>query len=157
MAEEKDTTNKFIMSRDFMVKGFGYEIWFDANVKTHVPPVLHTEAMRCGAIALDKKTVVNVERNAGRIPEVQGEERAQTITRAMDALVAGNARLSFGADGLPTLKAIYRATGIELERNERDAIWQERVKQLAAKADPNSNTFAEPETKAKTKTRTKRK
>ncbi len=152
--DSEETKNMFTMERDFMVKGYGFEVWFDAHEATHVPPALHTEAMRCGAVAMDAKNVAHIERKTPRLPEVQGEKRAQTITRAMDQLVADNTRLAFGADGLPTTKAIFRLTGIDLERNERDAIWQVRAKKLAAAADPNSNTTVtdpdEPETQAPT-------
>jgi len=142
----EDLTNKFVMNRDFIVKGFGHEIGFIKDVPMHVPPILHTEAMRCGAVPLDKNSEVNhVQKEQGRIPEVQGEERAQTITRAMDKLVADNIRMSFGADGLPTTKAIYRLTGIDIEKNERNAIWQARVKAIAAANDPTSTTITEEE------------
>jgi len=144
--QEVDLTNKFVMNRKFMVKGFGHEIQFEPNVPTHVPPILHTEAMRCGAVAMDQENATQVQREQGRIPEVQGEERAETITRAMDKLVQENLRMSFGADGLPTTKAIFRLTGIDLEKNERNAVWRARAQKLTAKADPTSNTITEEET-----------
>ena len=144
--QEEDLTNKFVMNRDFMVRGFGFEIWFEANKPTRVPPMLHTEAMRCGAVAMDPESITQVQRDQGRIPEVQGEQRGETIMRAMDTLVHENLRYSFGADGLPTTKALFRLTGIDLEKNERDAVWKARAAQLAAKADPNSNTITEEET-----------
>lgn len=144
---QEDLTNKFVMNRDFVVNGFGHVIAFEKDVPMRVPPILHTEAMRCGAVPLDKDSAVqHVQKEQGRIPEVQGEERSQTIMRAMDKLVEDNHRMSFGADGLPTTKAIFRLTGIDIEKNERNAIWQVRAKRLAAQNDPNSATITEEET-----------
>jgi len=141
----EDNKNMFVMKRDFNVSGFGYGVEFKKDVPSYVPPLLHTEAMRCGAVALDEENVEHVEAPYAKQPEVQGEERSETITRAMDKLVADNARMSFGADGLPSLKAIYRLTGIDLEMNERNSIWVARAKKLASKDDPSNLTITKEE------------
>jgi len=133
------------MKRDFNVSGFGYGVEFKKDVPQFVPPLLHTEAMRCGAVALDEDSVEHVDAPYARQAEIQGEERAETITRAMDKLVADNNRMSFGADGLPSLKAIFRVTGIDLEMNERNAIWVARAQKLASKKDPSNLTITKEE------------
>lgn len=142
----EDTTNKFTMHRDFVVKGFGHEVHFKKGEATHVPPPLHLEATRCGAVPLDPDSVGQVEGPTSRQPEIQGEERSVSITRAMDKLVAENLRFSFGADGLPTTKAIYRLTGLDIEQNERNDIWSKRMAKLVAETDPTSNSITKEET-----------
>lgn len=143
---EDNKINMFVMNRDFVVNGFGHVVAFEKDVPVRVPPILHTEAMRCGAIALDDTKVDHVQKPGQREPEIQGEERSETIERAMDRLVKENLRMSFGADGLPTTKAIFRLTGIDLEQNERNAIWQARMKKIVSQNDPNNNTITEEET-----------
>ena len=71
----EENKNMFVMSRDFSVSGFGYGVEFKKDVATFVPPLLHTEAMRCGAVALDEASVAHVQGKQGRQAEIQGEER----------------------------------------------------------------------------------
>lgn len=136
------------MNRDFTISGMGHAIAFKKDVAQHVPPTLHTEAMRCGAVPVDQAEVEHVATPHKRVAEVQGDERAKKIVAAMDTLVAGNDRMSFGANGLPTIRAITRITGIELESNERDDLWQKRVIALRAVDDPSSATITDTEVAA---------
>lgn len=141
----EDNKNMFVMKRAFNVSGFGYGVEFKKDVPTFVPPLLHTEAMRCGAVALDADSVEHVKAAPIRQAEAQGETRIEAISRAMDTLVKKNERMSFGADGLPTLRAIHRMTGIDLEINERNSIWKDRVTKLLAEKEPSNLTITQEE------------
>lgn len=135
---------KFTMNRDFVVSGMGYSIAFAKDVPIEVPAPLQQEAMRCGAVpANPDDDIAHVEGEKGREAVILGADREKALIAAMDKLVEENARMSFGADGLPTTKALFRLTGIEVDLNERNDVWQKRVRELRANISPNSETITE--------------
>ncbi len=138
---------KFVMNRDFVISGMGYSIAFKKDVEINVPAALHDEAMRCGAVPVggEESKVVHVQAAKGREAQIVGPDREKSVIAAMDALVEGNERMSFGADALPTIKAIYRITGIDLDLQERDEYWQKRVRALRAISEPNNTTITDNE------------
>ena len=148
---------QFVMDRDFTIKGFGHSIAFRAGEPRGVPPDLHAEALRCGAKPLDNgDAVAHVAEPPKPAPAVVGHERTEKIIEAMDYLVEHNQRMSFGADGLPTTRAIFRITGFDLERNERNAAWAIRQERIRAEKDPSNITMTK-EAEAKTAPQEKQK
>ncbi len=144
----------FVMQRNFTVKGFGHSIGFKKGEATHVPPILHSEARKWGAIPTDGEDAVVEEEQETKFPtpasEPQGDERESMLLDACDALVGRNGTNDFGANGAPKVTAMFDLVGFRIDANERNAIWElyNKRKQEALNPSNTDSTVTPPDVDA---------
>lgn len=138
----------FTMDRQFTIAGFGHNIEFLPGEPRSVPPLLHAEAMRCGARPMEGQDVSHVAAPSAKAISAQGDARTEQVIAAMDVIVEQNNRMDFGANRVPTAKAIFRNTGIELENKEREAMWGLRNARRNAATNPNNTNISPAVTEA---------
>lgn len=128
-----------IMNRDFTVKFLGHSIRFEANCEKWVPPPLHSEALKYGAVAVDQNEDLNLEKVPERPKVVTGEDRDEALQKAMVYLKSHNDRSDFGANGLPKVKAVASLVGFDVSGTERDIAWTKMMKAEIAEGQPETN------------------
>ncbi len=123
----------FVLHRDYTHRSLlGRSIEFKKGVNTHVPPELVKEAVSIGAVRADGAPVdvLDPEKIAALVPV--GTEREDLICAAFDDLIATNTRADFTGNGMPSLKAMQRTLGFEVDRREIDMLWHARGDKAAA-------------------------
>ncbi len=115
---------KYIMNRDVTVTStFGHTIHFKKDVPVQVPPALRTLVQERGGIPAEGETV---HEDAPKKPAApQGAERLEILVLAIEDMVAKNERGDFGANSLPTVKALSREVGFDVDSRERDEAWKQ--------------------------------
>ncbi len=128
----------FRMSRNFTVSGLGHSIGFVSGKKTWVPPALHQEAMKFGAVPEDKTEDLGMPKQHEKpVIPVDGD-RMESIIKACDYLQTKNSTDDFGANALPKLSAIKDIVDFDLSAKERDEAWV-TMKQTKIAADNPTN------------------
>lgn len=127
------------MIRDFTVQALGHSIRFKAGRKQWVPPALHSEALKYGAVAVNQKEDLDLEKVPERPKVVTGENRDKALQKAMVYLKSNNDGDDFGANGLPKVKAVASLVGFDVSGIERDAAWKIMMKLEIAKGQPETN------------------
>jgi len=127
------------MTRDFVIKSNGHSIPFKANKKQWVPPECHGEAMKFGAVPIDKDVDLKLEKAPERPKVITGEDRDKALHKAMIYLQEANVTADFGANGLPKVKAVASIVGFDVSGAERDAAWTKMKKAQIAASQPDTN------------------
>ena len=112
---------KFTLHRNAVIATkTGRAIEFVKGVATHVPPQCWPDVQAAGAIPEDE--LPEPEQILPATP--QGEDRAQKIIDAINAMVIRNEREDFTASGAPHCAVLSRVVGFNVDVRERDDIWQ---------------------------------
>ena len=127
------------MKRDFTVKSLGHSVRFKADHEQWVPSALHSEALKYGAVAVDQKEDLDLEKAPERPKVVTGEDRDEALQKAMVYLKFHNDGSDFGANGLPKVKAVASLVGFDVSGTERDVAWTKMMKAEIAKGQPETN------------------
>lgn len=123
----------FVLHRDHTHRSLlGRSIAFKKGVDTHVPPEMVKEVVAIGAVLADGSyaDVIDPEKVVASVPV--GTEREELICAAFDELIATNTRSDFTGNGMPSLKALQRTLGFEVDRREIDKLWHERGNKAVA-------------------------
>ena len=128
-----------IMQRDFVVRANGHSIGFTAGKEQWVPPECHSEAMKFGAVPVDKKAKLNLEKAPERPKVVSGADRDVAMFDACVYLKSKNSTSDFGANGLPKVKALCSIVGFDVSSVERDKAWRDMMALEQAKKVPGTN------------------
>lgn len=114
---------KYIMYRDVTVTSvLGHTLHFKKGEPTNVPPAMATLVQERGGVPAEGEAVHKDEPK--KPAEPQGTERLDIMVASIEAIVAKNARNDFGANGLPTAKAISRESGFHVDAKERTQAWE---------------------------------
>ncbi len=128
-----------IMQRDFVVKALGHSIPFTAGKDQWVPPECHGEAMKFGAVPVDKDEDLKLEPAPERPKVVTGQDREEALFDAVKYLKHTNDGDNFGANGLPKVKAVASIVGFDVSGAERDGAWNKMMKAELAADQPETN------------------
>ena len=128
-----------IMQRDFVIKAHGHSISFAPGIERWVPPECHSEAMKFGAVAVDQKEDLKLEKAPERPKVITGQDREEALQEAMVYLHATNNTDDFGANGLPKVGAVKSIVGFDVSGAERDGAWTKMKKAQIAAASPATN------------------
>lgn len=116
---------KFVLNRNYtMATTHGHVINFIKGQPTDVPPQLVNDCVAIGADPVDGKVDVLGPEDVVVIPPSNLERRA-ALFDAFAQLEARNGRTDFTAQGYPSVKALEKLTGLEVDNKERDATWDE--------------------------------
>lgn len=113
----------------------GHTIQFVKGVPTHVPKECWTDVQQAGAVPEDQEKVHEEQRNPqgqSQQSEVDPTTRKELVFGAFTALTERNKRGDFTGSGFPSIKAIEKITGFEIDVKERDLLWHEFTQRGAA-------------------------
>lgn len=128
-----------MMQRDFVIKALGHSIPFKTGEEQWVPPECHAEAMKYGAVPVDKDVDLELEPAPVRPKAVTGQDRDEALFDAVKYLKQTNEADNFGANGLPKVKAVASIVGFDVSGAERDGAWNKMMKAELAEAQPDTN------------------
>lgn len=119
------TRPRLVLRRNYvMTSSFGHSIEFIKDVPTHVPDFIYHEALAIGAQTEDGTTVDMIgEPTSDKTPN-DPVERSRLITMAIEDIVERNERREFTAAGSPSVKAVERAVGFDVDAREIQTLWQ---------------------------------
>jgi hypothetical protein len=117
--------SEFVLNRNYALAGFGHMITFIKGQPTHVPPRLEAAAIGIGATPVDGKQidVLGPEEDPAYVPA--GEDRTLALYEAFDTLIKRNGREDFTGSGSPTVKAVEKLTGFDVDKAELTVAWTE--------------------------------
>lgn len=124
---------KLTLNRDYVLATTkGHVIAFKKGEPTHVPASCYQDALAIGAQPADGSDPdVLKDENTNKAP-ADPAERNPLIFAAIEKIVAGNERKDFTAAGSPTVKAVVRETGFDVDTRELTTVWQEYHEKKAA-------------------------
>lgn len=124
---------KLTLNRDYVLATTkGHVIAFKKGEPTHVPASCYQDALAIGAQPADGSDPnVLEDREEGKAP-TDPAERSPLILAAIEKIVASNERKDFTAAGSPTVKAVERELGFDVDSREIAAAWQEYHEKKAA-------------------------
>ncbi len=122
----------FVLNRDYTYRSPNGVVSFEKGKPTFVPAYLSREIAQIGGEQVDGDEValLDPESKLAAIPE--GQDRLDQLFTAFELLIERNESSDFTAQGVPTVKAVEKIVGFDVERNEVVAAWAEHK---ASKAD----------------------
>lgn len=117
---------KLILNRNYVLTTTkGHVIRFVKGEPTHVPPIVYQEAIAIGAQPDDDEApdLLPDEKQAVVVHDIT--QRNALILGAIEKIVGGNSRMDFTAAGTPTVKAVERELGFDVDRAEVNRNWQQ--------------------------------
>ena len=124
----------FVSNRNFTLRSTaGRSITFAKGKPTHVPKMLHQEAIERGLLACDDKGVPFPEKGeeiveASEKAEVKlapttREERDEAMAAVFEAMVKRNNAAEFTGGGTPNAEAVSMALGFKVDQKEVRTLW----------------------------------
>ena len=124
---------KLVLNRDYVLTTTkGHAIAFKKGKPTHVPASCYQDAIAIGAQPEDGSDPNVLEDQKVNKAPSDPAERNPLILAAIEKIVAGNERKDFTAAGSPTVKAIEREVGFDVDAREVATVWQEYHEKKAA-------------------------
>ncbi|GIV03792.1 MAG: hypothetical protein KatS3mg015_2622 [Fimbriimonadales bacterium] len=125
---------KLVLNRDYVLTTTkGHSIAFKKGEPTHVPASCYQDAIAIGAQPEDGSDPNVLEDQKVNKAPSDPAERNPRILAAIEKIVAGNERKDFTAAGSPTVRAVEREVGFDVDAREVAAMWQEYHEKKAAK------------------------
>lgn len=124
---------KLTLNRDYvMATTKGHTIAFKKGEPTHVPASCYQDAIAIGAQPSDGSDPdVLKDEKVDKAP-ADPAERNPLILTAIEKIVAGNARKDFTAAGSPSVKAVERELGFDVDAREIAGVWRDYHEKKAA-------------------------
>jgi len=128
----KNTVLMVLNRNHTLATTMGHILGFKKGEPTAVPRFLYQEALSIGAEPLEKADAPSLdERPAGAAP-MDLAARAEAIDAAVAKIVGMNQRKDFTAAGSPSVKAVERELGYDVDGREVAAAWQRAADAKAA-------------------------
>lgn len=115
----------FTLHRNYVLRTTkGHTITFRKGEPTSVPPVIVSDAVAIGAIAVDGDVNVLGD-EAVPTPSMTPDERKAKVFEAFGKMKIRNERNDFTASGVPDARRLQPLLGFEITSKERDTYWTE--------------------------------
>lgn len=132
----------FVSNRNFTLRSTsGRAITFVKGKPTHVPTMMHQEAIERGLLACDDKGTPLPEKGEEIVEESERaseiklapstrEERDEAMAEVFKAMVKRNNSTEFTGGGTPNAEAVSMAIGFKVDQREVRALWLKMRPQL---------------------------
>lgn len=115
---------EYVLNRTHLFQStLGHTLSFVKGKPAYVPPILEREVAAIGGERVDGKRVELLDDPTPEQSNLGAEERAALITEAFKVLIEKNDSKDFTAAGVPTVKAVERELGIDVDRVEVVDAW----------------------------------
>jgi hypothetical protein len=116
---------EYVLNRTYTLRTTSGVISFQKGTPTWVPPYMERDAAGIGAQRVDGKDIDPLGEEEVKVPEIGFDERQAQIRTAFELIVETNDAKDFTGQGVPTVKAVEKITGIRnVERGEVLELWQ---------------------------------
>jgi hypothetical protein len=124
---------KLTLNRNYVLTTTkGHSIAFKKGEPTHVPAAVYQDALAIGAQPADGSDPDVLQDEKVNKAPADPAERNPLILAAIEKIVAGNERKDFTAAGSPTVRAVERELGFDVDAREVAGVWQEYHEKKAA-------------------------
>ena len=116
---------EYVLNRNFVLRSMtGHSVNFVKNVPTFVPALIEREARGIGAERVDGANPDMLDPETPEVAPLSHDERAEQIRTAFALLTERNDSKDFTGAGVPSVKAVEKLVGFDVDRNEVVALWQ---------------------------------
>ncbi len=126
MSKSKENAKFVSEYRDARVVGFGHNILLKQGVETHIPDMLHGEALKQGCHPVDKNFKLAKE---PATPKAKVEEdpnkRVSDIKKAIRVMIAENKGDQWTASGKPKIAVVSKMVGYRVYEPEVQSSWDD--------------------------------
>lgn len=114
---------KYTLHRDYTHRSTLGVISFEEGVPTHVPPHMEKEIVAIGGVRADGDNPDILEQTP-KLPDAPlGDDREAEIKAAFDLLIERNDSNDFTGQGVPSVKAVEKIVGFDVDRKELVELW----------------------------------
>lgn len=117
---------EYVLNRNYTHRSLmGHTISFEKGQPTYVPPECEKEVVAFGAdrVVGDNPDVLPEDVVVEEVP--QGSDREAMLNAAFEQIEARNDTKDFTAQGVPTIKAVEKIVGFNVEKAEVLDAWRE--------------------------------
>lgn len=116
---------KLVLNRDFVLNTTkGHSVGFKKGIPTHVPPAVYADAIAIGAQPEDGSDPDVLKDESKPTHPTDPADRNPLILAVIEKLLEKNERKDFTAAGSPTVKAVERELGFDVDAREIAGMWQ---------------------------------
>lgn len=115
----------YILHRTHTHRSTSGVISFVAGEPTGVPHYMENEVVAIGAVRADNQAVDLIPADNVPVLPPDGEDRDKVIFAAFETLIASNVTTDFTGQGVPTVKAMEKVLGFDVDKVEVTTKWAE--------------------------------
>lgn len=109
----------YVLNRNYTHRSLlGHSVEFKKGEPVFVPPILEKEVVAIGAQRVDGENPAVVEEVKKAEEVLSDEQRKEELYAAFDLIVERNDSGDFTAQGIPTVKAVEKIVGFNVEKKE---------------------------------------
>jgi len=116
---------EYVLNRNHTLRTTNGVITFVKGEPTRVPVAMERDAAAIGCIRADGADIDTSEPVPALKPVVQGVERQDDLYAAFEMLIERNDSKDFTGQGVPSVKAIEKIVGFDVDRTEVLEAWGE--------------------------------
>lgn len=114
---------EYTLHRDYLLRTTNGVVSFEKDKPTWVVPAMERDAAQIGAQRVDGKGVDLLEAVVAPVVAPAGDDRAGQFYAAFELLIERNDSKDFTGQGSPTIKALEKILGFDVERSEAGEYW----------------------------------
>lgn len=115
---------EYVLNRNYTHRStMGHSVAFVKGVPTFVPSLIEREVVAIGAERVDGDNPDVLDPEKVVAPPMAPDERAAQIRLAFELLTEKNDSKDFTGAGVPTVKAVEKIVGFDVDRNEVIELW----------------------------------
>ena len=115
----------YTLNRNYLLRTTSGVISFNKGEPTHVPKHMEREVVAIGAEIVEGSAPELLEPEKKLEPSPVGEERREQIATAIELIVDRNESNDFTGSGRPSVKAVERILGFDIDQSEVNSAWNE--------------------------------
>lgn len=113
----------YTLNRNYTLRTVDGVISFEKGEPTWVPPNMEKHALSIGAEPVEPTDTTVLGDEPEQKPELDDDDRKELILTALKEIEAGNVTSNFTGAGVPTVKAVEKITGFDVDRSEVAELW----------------------------------
>lgn len=114
---------EYVLNRTYTLRTIDGVISFVKGEPSWVPPHMERQAASIGAMPVAGEGVDLIDKESEKVIAPSGDERTGQLFAAFDLLVEKNDSKEFTGQGVPTIKAVEKLVGFDVDRTEVIEKW----------------------------------
>jgi hypothetical protein len=117
---------QYVLNRDYTLRStMGHTVEFRKGEPVYVPPLIEREVIAIGGECADGDGADPLEGVGNQPAEMSFEELTMKMEAAFKVIVERNDAKEFTGQGVPTVKAVERIIGVDIDRADLMSAWAE--------------------------------
>ena len=115
----------YTLNRNYLLRTTSGVISFNKGEPTHVPSHMEREVVAIGAEIAEGSAPELLEPEKKLAPSPVGDDRREQIATAIELIVDRNESNDFTGSGRPSVKAVERILGFDVDQSEVNSAWND--------------------------------